>query len=292
MVYTFIVQDDTTGCYYFQTATSPVPTPSSISSTVIPQNVTCTGSNDGSVFSFTVSNYSGTSVSYQLYSSINNTPTGPVGTSSGLSGAPFTISNFGVLAPGNYFILFTENNGPNNGCTQASSTFTISQSAILLSVSATVSKNDNCNVNAGQITATASNGTPPYQYQFLPNGSAAPTVATWAGGASNVFNAEGGTYDVYVKDQNGCIKVVTGLILPTDSSPNLSLALVPATLCSSEGNFSIRVTRTAGLGIAPYTYSVDGSSFATYLEDASRSEERRVGKECVQPCRSRWSPYH
>ena len=25
---------------------------------------------------------------------------------------------------------------------------------------------------------------------------------------------------------------------------------------------------------------------------ADRSEERRVGKECVQPCRSRWSPYH
>src|SRR3546814_12164458 len=23
-----------------------------------------------------------------------------------------------------------------------------------------------------------------------------------------------------------------------------------------------------------------------------RSEERRVGKECVRPCRSRWSPYH
>ena len=26
--------------------------------------------------------------------------------------------------------------------------------------------------------------------------------------------------------------------------------------------------------------------------DASRSEERRVGKECSSPCRSRWSPYH
>ena len=23
-----------------------------------------------------------------------------------------------------------------------------------------------------------------------------------------------------------------------------------------------------------------------------RSEERRVGKECIEPCRSRWSPYH
>ena len=26
--------------------------------------------------------------------------------------------------------------------------------------------------------------------------------------------------------------------------------------------------------------------------DAHRSEERRVGKECSLPCRSRWSPYH
>src|SRR3546814_18058071 len=25
--------------------------------------------------------------------------------------------------------------------------------------------------------------------------------------------------------------------------------------------------------------------------DAGRSEERRVGKECVSTCRSRWSPY-
>src|SRR3546814_4448060 len=27
-------------------------------------------------------------------------------------------------------------------------------------------------------------------------------------------------------------------------------------------------------------------------ERAVRSEERRVGKECVSTCRSRWSPYH
>src|SRR3546814_19244205 len=28
------------------------------------------------------------------------------------------------------------------------------------------------------------------------------------------------------------------------------------------------------------------------LVTAIRSEERRVGKECVSTCRSRWSPYH
>src|SRR3546814_2169086 len=28
------------------------------------------------------------------------------------------------------------------------------------------------------------------------------------------------------------------------------------------------------------------------INAAGRSEERRVGKECVSPCRSRWSPSH
>src|SRR3546814_1438122 len=28
------------------------------------------------------------------------------------------------------------------------------------------------------------------------------------------------------------------------------------------------------------------------IEELLRSEERRVGKECVSTCRSRWSPYH
>ena len=27
-------------------------------------------------------------------------------------------------------------------------------------------------------------------------------------------------------------------------------------------------------------------------EGSGRSEERRVGKECLRLCRSRWSPYH
>ena len=30
----------------------------------------------------------------------------------------------------------------------------------------------------------------------------------------------------------------------------------------------------------------------TYAGKINRSEERRVGKECSEPCRSRWSPYH
>src|SRR3546814_13689655 len=34
------------------------------------------------------------------------------------------------------------------------------------------------------------------------------------------------------------------------------------------------------------------STWAYTLSILKRSEERRVGKECVSTCRSRWSPYH
>src|SRR3546814_18798598 len=34
-----------------------------------------------------------------------------------------------------------------------------------------------------------------------------------------------------------------------------------------------------------------GARFDRHME-FTRSEERRVGKECVSTCRSRWSPYH
>src|SRR3546814_13360926 len=39
--------------------------------------------------------------------------------------------------------------------------------------------------------------------------------------------------------------------------------------------------------------SVSTENFGSMEDEAaSRSEARRVGKECVSTCRSRWSPYH
>src|SRR3546814_6433322 len=43
-------------------------------------------------------------------------------------------------------------------------------------------------------------------------------------------------------------------------------------------------------GVKPGAPKRAGSTGAT--GGTSRSEERRVGKECVSTCRSRWSPYH
>src|SRR3546814_1650103 len=36
----------------------------------------------------------------------------------------------------------------------------------------------------------------------------------------------------------------------------------------------------------------DQVATAMHEMSATRSEERRVGKECVSTCRSRWTPYH
>src|SRR3546814_3861019 len=36
--------------------------------------------------------------------------------------------------------------------------------------------------------------------------------------------------------------------------------------------------------------ALDAGAFG--VSTGTRSEERRVGKECVSTCRSRWSPYH
>ena len=49
-----------------------------------------------------------------------------------------------------------------------------------------------------------------------------------------------------------------------------------------------RVTNIAvDHGEGSWLVTTDGERYLDY-----RSEERRVGKECSSPCRSRWSPYH
>src|SRR3546814_15291102 len=44
--------------------------------------------------------------------------------------------------------------------------------------------------------------------------------------------------------------------------------------------------------VPPVNYVGDFGGGGMMLAFGMRSEERRVGKECVSTCRSRWSPYH
>src|SRR3546814_19363169 len=79
--------------------------------------------------------------------------------------------------------------------------------------------------------------------------------------------------------------------------PTIEACLTAATpiLTRREAQVCARVLfGMTSMGIA-LALGVGEESAMTYRKRAYsrlRSEERRVGKECVSTCRSRWSPYH
>src|SRR3546814_12802100 len=68
----------------------------------------------------------------------------------------------------------------------------------------------------------------------------------------------------------------------------LGLILLGDTI-SAAGVFAIALGMVGIPALSVAHQSVTWKALATGL---FRSEERRVGKECVRTCRSRWSPYH
>ncbi|MFL0354710.1 T9SS type B sorting domain-containing protein [Xanthomarina sp. GH4-25] len=260
VTYTFIVFDASTGCSYYETATSPIPTNSTLTATAVTaNNITCTGSADGNV-SFTInSTYaSATNVTYEIFDSFTLVTTGISGTGTVPANGTLPVANLGPLPFGNYFVLISETSGPNTGCSVVTVPFNITESAIELSLTATVDQNANCHPNSGVISAIATDGTPPYMYQITT--IATPPVATdpsWA--SANVFNMDANSYYVHAMDAYGCIKTTPVLVLPMDPSPVVS-ATVNNQCNTSEGNFEIDVT-LATAGMPPYTFSIDGGAF-------------------------------
>src|SRR3546814_3137137 len=85
------------------------------------------------------------------------------------------------------------------------------------------------------------------------------------------------------------------------SSDLRSTQTVSDTSQSSDGQKDAGVTVANNLPDAQDSNAENGSTRSerrvreeetVNYEISKRSEERRVGKECVSTCRSRWSPYH
>ncbi|AJR04951.1 T9SS type B sorting domain-containing protein [Siansivirga zeaxanthinifaciens] len=251
--YTFIVFDELTDCYYYETSNVPVPTNSTLSTTaVVANNITCKGSADGSV-SFDINSIylTDTNVNYEIYNSQSLTTTGISGSGNVPANGTLSVSNLGPLDFGNYVVVIEETSGANAGCSVVTATFNITESAIDLSLTAASTKNENCN-ELGVITAIAQNGTSPYQYQAVVTGN--PVVDTnW--NSSNTFNLPAGDYDIYVRDAYGCIKSVTETII-LDPLPTINPV---AAQCFDGTPLNITLVEGSGLAIAPLTYSIGGA---------------------------------
>ncbi|OUS00122.1 chromophore lyase [Flavobacteriales bacterium 33_180_T64] len=260
VTYTFIVYDSSTNCSYYEPATTPIPTNSTLTlSAVSSNNITCTGSADGNV-SFTINSSYGTAtiIDYEIFDSLALTSTGISGSGSVPSGGSLTVTDLGPLPFGNYFVSITETSGPNSGCGIVTGPFNITESAILLNLAVSVDQNANCNANSGVISAIGQNGTAPYLYQITTTATAPlSTDPSWA--SASTFNTDAGNYYVHVLDAYGCIISSPVIVLPMDPEPIISA--VVNTLCTvTEGNFEIDVTLDT-TGIAPYSFSIDGGAF-------------------------------
>ena len=262
VTYTFIVYDESTLCSYYEPATLPIPTNSTLTTTAVSSdNVTCTGNDDGDV-SFTVNNSyaSPVDVSYEIFDSLSLVTTGISGTGTVPAGGSLVVSDLGPLPFGTYFVLIEETTGPNAGCGVVTAPFSITESAFLLSLTTTVDQNANCNPNSGVISAIAQNGTAPYVYQ-LTTTPAAPLPTDPAWNATSVFNVNAGNYYVHVMDAYECI--ITSLEQVVDMDPSPEIAAVTTNQCATvEGQFEIDVTLVTA-GTAPYSISIDGGGFQT-----------------------------
>ncbi len=264
VVYTFVVHDLLTDCYYIKSADAPIDLASILTSSVIPDNVSCFGASDGSV-TFTIENFDATttSVDYAIYYAFSNQlvngPTNVLVT----SGIPETVTtpNPGTLAPGQYYILFTENGtGSFNGCNTASEIFEILESPEQLDLNVNIDQDANCNPNSGLISAVGQSGTPPYQYQ-LTTTSTTPLEndANWD--SENTFNVDSGNYYLHVLDAYGCIVSSPEVIVDIDDEPIIS-AIVNNPCEVTNGNYEIEVTLDSPSN-PPYSYSIDGGAFQT-----------------------------
>jgi hypothetical protein len=232
--YTVIVNDangTTNGC----TATTSVTItePSAVSLSATQTNVSCNGTNTGSV---NLTSTEGTSPYTFSWA-------GPNG---------YTSSNedISALAAGTYTVVVNDANGSTYGCT-ATTSITITQPDALTSAINT-STNVTCNgMSNGSATVTVNGGTTPYSYSW--NTTSEQPTATPSGLAA-------GTYTVSVTDAQGCSSTtsvtITEPIAVTVSATSTNVS------CNGAANGTITASASAGA-----TITVNGQVYnasATY----------------------------
>ncbi|MBC7946407.1 MAG: gliding motility-associated C-terminal domain-containing protein [Chitinophagaceae bacterium] len=191
--YTVYIRDNV-GCT--NTASISVGQPSQLAATPGVQNVLCNGQSNG-VITVTASGGTGP----YTYSLTNTT---------------YQPGNTFQVPSGSYTVYVKDA----NNCIIQLNNVGVTQPGVLTATA--VRGNATCDGgNDGTITVTSAGGTAPYQYAI-------------SGGTyqlSNVLNAAPGTYNVSVKDANGCTFTITGNVVGLTNNLTLTPAVDPAAIC-------------------------------------------------------------
>ena len=228
---------DANGCTYQEAYTIDLVTNITVSGQLI-SDVSCNPGSNGEV-QFYVANFAGT-YSYTLD-----------GGTTVISGQTTPTITLPGLAMGTYTIIVTDEI---TGCT-ATTYIDVSQPAPLALV-ANPFINANCNFGA-QVSVTTTGGVSPYSYSYVKSGDPA---GTYAASASAVLDPTiSTTWDVWVKDANGCV-IASPLPITIETDPLPIVTVNPYSPCpSATGEYTFTLSAT---GMAPFQYSI-GAGFQT-----------------------------
>lgn len=242
--YTYTVQD-TKGCKVVGSIN--IPQSIVVNITTTGTLLTCSGSCNG------IANANPTGGQFPYTYSWSTVPTQTTATASGLCAGPYTVNVTDGL-----------------GCVNTATISFVNPPAI--SITSTITNatcNGNCN---GQISVTASGGTGPFTYTWLPVGGNSPTAT----------NLCAGVYTLNVQDGNNCpsTKVFTVTELPS-----LTATFTPVSPSTCGGNNG-SITATVSGGQNPYSYtwtpSAQTGSVATNLTAGAYTLTIKDGAGCTQ----------
>ncbi|MBN4051308.1 gliding motility-associated C-terminal domain-containing protein, partial [bacterium AH-315-M05] len=220
--YDIMVQDTISCMQAGSTITINEPPAITISSE-LSTNITCNGDGNGTI-TITASGGTG-ALSYSIDS-------GSTYQSSG---------SFINLIAGSYNVVVQDS----NLCTQIGSILTIIEPAAITISSVVPTDVTTCGGSDGTITITASGGTAPLEYSIDLGGSYQP--------GGNFINLSQGTYNVEVRDANGCIEFY-GVITINDPSAVVLTSVVDSNVTCNGGSDGGATASVTG-GASPYIYS-------------------------------------
>lgn len=214
--YSMVVQDNL-GCQVSNNVVVNEPTP--VTGNYLLQDATCYGACDGEI---QITGNGGTpGYSYSIDNGVNT-----------------TVSNIitGICAS-TFDVMITDANGCVNSDSQ-----TINEPTMVEFIS--VETSSTCEDPNGQISITATGGTPGYTYS-VDNG------ATFNNGNS-FTGLLAGNFNLVVEDNNGCS--ASGVqIVSNQASPSITMALGTDPTCNGGSNGQIAITATGGTGGLFYT---------------------------------------
>jgi len=215
----------------------------SVSSDYNGEDVSCNGASDGTVLA-TPAGGTG-AYSYVWYADAGLTI--PIGQTN-----PSAIG----LGAGTYWVEVTDL----NGCTESTSVTVTEPAALSLALSITSNYNGediSCNGAAdGVVDAIVSGGTGTYFYAWFTDAAYTIPLGQFTATAINLI---AGDYYLRVTDLNGC-EITANITLTEPVALNATETARTDVSCFGGADGSMTVEATAGTGVAPYQYSMNGGA--------------------------------